>query len=462
MPSVNLTILLEGEDLATIQAIVDAMSISGERTRIPVKVIGDIPEGKPAMYVGYNAGLDEIEVTLADNTVGVAIGITPIDYTNGDSGFLISNGVIPNIDTSAFNDGDILYVNTGVLTNIQPTVGYQQPIAYVLKSNANVGELMVDVGYPKQDASDVRFSGSQSVEDELILKAYLASPSFTGTPTAPTPAVDNNSTFIATTGFVIAQLAEEAGTTLAELVGGVVPASQLPAYVDDVLEYANFASLPVSGEAGKIYVTLDNNLTYRWSGSAYVEISASLALGTTSATAFRGDWGLIAYNHSQATHAPTDADNTANNETAHADVVVDGDFASEGVMYRGATTGLYSLKVIGVDIQAYDVDTAKLDIAQTFTNAQRTQINTGATNAIAFNPDNNFSFTATATTISVTSQTVGQGGNIRILSSNLITGWGTEFDWGIGGAPTDLVGTEIFSYFVWDASGVDSITIRRL
>lgn len=89
---------------------------------------------------------------------------------------------------------------------------------------------------------------------------------------------------------------------LAELdSGGLVPSSQLPSYVDDVLEYADFASLPVTGATGKIYITLDNNLTYRWSGSAYVEISASLALGETSSTAYRGDRGKTAYDHSQLT-----------------------------------------------------------------------------------------------------------------------------------------------------------------
>lgn len=60
----------------------------------------------------------------------------------------------------------------------------------------------------------------------------------------------------------------------ADLVAGKVPSSQLPSYVDDVLEYANFASFPVTGETGKIYVTLDTNKTYRWSGTAYTEISA--------------------------------------------------------------------------------------------------------------------------------------------------------------------------------------------
>jgi hypothetical protein len=56
---------------------------------------------------------------------------------------------------------------------------------------------------------------------------------------------------------------------------GKVPATQLPSYVDDVIEAANYAALPATGETGKIYVTIDDRRTYRWSGSTYVEISAS-------------------------------------------------------------------------------------------------------------------------------------------------------------------------------------------
>ena len=72
---------------------------------------------------------------------------------------------------------------------------------------------------------------------------------------------------------------------------GKVPQSQLPSYVDDVLEYANLASFPVTGESGKIYVALDTNKTYRWGGSTYVEIAQGLALGETSSTAFAGNRG---------------------------------------------------------------------------------------------------------------------------------------------------------------------------
>jgi hypothetical protein len=73
--------------------------------------------------------------------------------------------------------------------------------------------------------------------------------------------------------------------------GGKIPAAQLPSYVDDVLEYANKASFPATGESGKIYVDLATNKTYRWSGTAYVEISESLALGETSSTAYAGNKG---------------------------------------------------------------------------------------------------------------------------------------------------------------------------
>lgn len=72
---------------------------------------------------------------------------------------------------------------------------------------------------------------------------------------------------------------------------GKVPASQLPSYVDDVLEYADRSSFPQTGETGKIYVDKSTNITWRWGGSDYVEISPSLALGETSSTAYAGDKG---------------------------------------------------------------------------------------------------------------------------------------------------------------------------
>ena len=79
----------------------------------------------------------------------------------------------------------------------------------------------------------------------------------------------------------------------ADLVGGKVPASQLPSYVDDVLEFETKAAFPTAEqvEDGKIYVDKETNKTYRWGGTQYVEISTSLALGETATTAYPGDKG---------------------------------------------------------------------------------------------------------------------------------------------------------------------------
>ena len=58
--------------------------------------------------------------------------------------------------------------------------------------------------------------------------------------------------------------------------GGLVPSTQLPSYVDDVLEFANLAAFPASGATGKIYVALDTNKIYRWSGATYIEVSPTV------------------------------------------------------------------------------------------------------------------------------------------------------------------------------------------
>ena len=98
----------------------------------------------------------------------------------------------------------------------------------------------------------------------------------------------------------------------ASAINGVIASANLPSFVDDVLEgylssdgkfYKSYDSTnkvysnAYTGETGKIYVDLSNNKTYRWSGSAYTVISETIALGETSSTAYRGDYGAKAYAH---------------------------------------------------------------------------------------------------------------------------------------------------------------------
>ena len=119
-------------------------------------------------------------------------------------------------------------------------------------------------------------------------------------------------------------ISEVSGNLPASRISGTIDAAHLPSYVDDVIEgYLNGGKFyttksssgaysgEIKAEAGKIYVDLSNNKTYRWSGSAYVIISETIALGTTHSSAGYGDESRAAYNHSTSTgnpHKTTKAD----------------------------------------------------------------------------------------------------------------------------------------------------------
>jgi hypothetical protein len=78
---------------------------------------------------------------------------------------------------------------------------------------------------------------------------------------------------------------------------GTISAELLPGSYDEVQEYDTKDSFPKEGSSASIYIDSKTNLIYRWTGTQYIEISASLALGTTESTAYRGDLGAAAYEH---------------------------------------------------------------------------------------------------------------------------------------------------------------------
>ncbi len=88
---------------------------------------------------------------------------------------------------------------------------------------------------------------------------------------------------------------------------GVIPSAQLPSYVDDILMYADQAAFPATGEAGKIYVSEAVNLTYRWTGSAYVEVSSAGGSPVASGVGFTAT-GNIAATNVQAAIAELDTE----------------------------------------------------------------------------------------------------------------------------------------------------------
>ena len=166
-----------------------------------------------------------------------------------------------------------------------------------------------------------------------------------------------------------------ANSGVAELdANGKVPSSQLPSYVEDVIGgyeggadffegSAHTASKKITGETGKIYVDLSTNVTYRWSGTAYVEISASLALGETGATAYRGDRGKIAYDHSQSAHARTDATAVASS-TTNGKIKINGTETTvySHPTYTSKTSGLYKITVDATGHVSATAAVAKADL----------------------------------------------------------------------------------------------------
>lgn len=170
---------------------------------------------------------------------------------------------------------------------------------------------------------------------------------------------------------------------LAELdSAGKVPSSQLPSYVDDVIEGYYYNSkfykesshtTEIAGESGKIYTDLGNNKTYRWSGTTYTEISASLALGTTSSTAYPGNLGAAnAANITTLQSAKIDKSIL----TTKGDII----YASEtGIPTRlGIGTNGKVLKVVsGVPSWADDINTHNAHIIYSGTKSDGTNISSG-------------------------------------------------------------------------------------
>lgn len=215
-------------------------------------------------------------------------------YPDGTTKAINLTGIVRDVSTGTTN-GTILVNKDG--TKAEVSVAGLKGLAYkdsIAASDVTSGEFSVARGG----------TGNSSLASGQVLIGA-------GTSAITTKAIDTtdggtvNSTDLISSGAVKAGLDTKiplsqkgANNGVAQLdESGKVPAAQLPSYVDDVLEYATLSSFPVTGESGKIYVALDTNLTYRWSGSAYVEISQSLALGETSSTAYRGDRGKIAYDH---------------------------------------------------------------------------------------------------------------------------------------------------------------------
>jgi hypothetical protein len=211
----------------------------------------------------------------------------PNPSTGGGGGSFVINDDHFFADDTARDAYFVLHpdeLETGTLIYVDP--GYQQ---YNGSSWVDVTAVVTGPqGDPGEDADNVWGTLTGTLNDQTDLKNALDAKIPTSQKGAASGVAELNSS-------------------------GIVPTAQLPSYVDDVVEYANAAALPATGESGKIYFTLDDGKQFRWGGTTYVEIiTGGVALGETSDTAYRGDRGKIAYDHSVASHAPWDAEKNIN------------------------------------------------------------------------------------------------------------------------------------------------------
>lgn len=222
-------------------------------------------------------------------------------------------------------------------------------------------------------------------------------------------------------------ISEVSGNLPASRISGVIDAAHLPSYVDDVIEgYLNGGKFyttksssgaysgEIKAEAGKIYVDLSNNKTYRWSGSAYVVISETIALGTTHATAGYGDESRAAYNHSTSTGNP--------HKTTKADLGLGSVENKSSATIRGELTSVNVTTALGYTPPKTDTNThyttrivagAENDAANAATTNGNTHINV--------TDDNTFRSGVVIKGTGATSVTSDASGNITVHSTDTNT-----------------------------------------
>lgn len=224
-----------------------------------------------------------VDYALADSDTNSAdtIGVVYENIDNNQEGKIVVVGDLSGLDTTGtlqgetWADGDPIYLSAtinGGITNIKPTApDHGVRLGYVVYAHANQGKIYIkiDNGYEIGELHDVYApnpnhnegifwsTGTTRYENKSIATALGYTP-------------ENSANKGNANGY--APLASDAK----------IDAAYLPAYVDEVLEYANLAAFPVTGASDKIYIALDTNKVYRWSGSIYIEVAAN-----------SGVWGAI-------------------------------------------------------------------------------------------------------------------------------------------------------------------------
>lgn len=230
-----------------------------------------IPSNRTFVFVSDLSTASGVNIII-NNTSVYELTVQPtegVTFNGGTDSILIpanSSGKFTTTDVDTWVYEPIANIN--VLGTKLNNLGYTElyagdlntlPIGnYVVGLSGVVTNAPSGIGTPR---SLINFGARNSSDSTLVGQIVIGSSgmAYRNTPTS-TWSIVSSKTYV-----------DNLLALKADLVGGKVPAAQLPSYVDDVEEYADFASFPVTGESGKIYVAIDINKQYRWSGSIYIE-----------------------------------------------------------------------------------------------------------------------------------------------------------------------------------------------
>lgn len=295
-----------------------------------------------AVYVSGTTGASGIlKVKRASASIGVSqpnkiFGVVVDPIAVNANGYVVIMGLVGGINTSAFSAGENVFLGTspGTLVATAPASPNHRIIVGIAERiNASTGSIYVRIqmGLDLNELCDVNTAGvinNSVIRYNSSTGVWVVSSALTTVESALATAETNivnvtnglnnhivdygNPHFVTkaqvglgnvdNTSDVNKPISTATQTVLsvkADLVAGKIPSNQLPSYVDDVLEFANLASFPAVGEADKLYIDVSTNAVFRWTGSVYAVVSSMLALGETEFSAYRGDRGKIAFDHSQ-------------------------------------------------------------------------------------------------------------------------------------------------------------------
>lgn len=207
----------------------------------------------------------------------------------------------------------------------------------------------------------------------------------------------------------------------ADLVNGIVPSIQLPGVVDAIIEVDTYSELPIIGESNKIYITMDNNKQFRWSGTVYAEISVSLAIGETESTAHRGDHGKYAFDHSHTAGNPHNTNSDQIQETSNKVFVSPDQKVNLGTAYTHSQTSgnPHSTQIDDIDGLELRLSELESDVA----NAQSSADSASIVSAQAqMDANNAVSVSDTANTIATTANSTANTANNTANTANTNAG----------------------------------------